>query len=256
MNGSCAPVAIIPARVQSSRFPGKVLARLHGKPMIQWVWESACRAERIERVLVATGDPEVAQAVQKFGGEVAWTPVELPSGTDRVAYVAKDLKAEIIVNLQADEPLLPPQSLDRLVAALQNSPEWDMATLGVRLSDERLLQDFDTVKVVVSRNHEALYFSRAPLAASVDREFHKHIGIYGFRRSALLRFCDWPPGNLEKAERLEQLRALENGMRIRVILQPEDTIAVDRPEDLRRVEQYLAGQFSTEKIDAIPKGSS
>jgi 3-deoxy-manno-octulosonate cytidylyltransferase (CMP-KDO synthetase) len=246
MKGTNSPLAIIPARANSSRFPQKVTAKIHSKPMVQYVWDAACRARRLGECIVATDDVTVAEVVESFGGRVVLTPEGLKTGTDRVAFVARDSEAEIIVNLQADEPLLKPESIDGLIDCLESTPSFDMATLAVNKDSFEDLNNPNIVKVVtagefgVSGNSSALYFSRLPITAGSGGEFLKHIGVYAFRRKALLKFCDLPSSRLEKSERLEQLRALEAGFRIGVHLVSSDTIAVDTPEDLIKVEGFIS----------------
>jgi len=207
--------------------------------MIQYVWEAARETRSLGDVVIATGDAHVAQEAEKFGGKVFPTPGVFDSGTDRVAFVARSNASPIIVNLQGDEPLLKPAMIERLVSELREAKGADLATLAVRKKDPIQLSDPNVVKVVLSKNSEALYFSRQALAMNREGEFYKHIGIYAYRRDALLQICQWSPSPLETLERLEQLRALENGMTIKVVLVDNDTIAVDTPEDLARVESEI-----------------
>lgn len=234
-------LGIIPARAESSRFPHKIIARILNKPMIQYVWEAASRSRLLTEVLVATDHPEIRDIVEGFGGKAILTG-PFDSGTDRVASLVRDREADIIVNLQGDEPLIAPETIDELISDLELNPASSLSTLAVRRKDSEGLSDPQIVKVVISRSGEALYFSRQPLACDSEGSFLKHIGIYAFRREALLRFCALPVSALEKAERLEQLRALENGMRIRVVTVNRDTIAVDIPEDIKKVEWALLAQ--------------
>jgi 3-deoxy-manno-octulosonate cytidylyltransferase (CMP-KDO synthetase) len=241
MKGRTSPLAVIPARANSSRFPNKVIAKINAKPMVQYVWESAGRAKSLNKIIIATDDETIAHVVRQFGGEAVMTPSNLATGTDRVAFVARQHDdAEIIVNLQGDEPLLPPSAIDALVELLSSQPEFDMATLAVRQTSSADLQNPNIVKVVTAYNGAALYFSRSPLAISTEGGFLKHIGIYAFRRSALMRFCALPVSPLEQVERLEQLRALENGFKIAVHEITTDTIAVDIPSDISKVESFLS----------------
>lgn len=234
--------AIIPARYDSTRFPGKILAPLLGKPMVQWVYENVSRCSKIDAAVVATDSEAILRAVKDFGGKALLTPEGFQSGSDRVAWAAKDSPSQVIINVQGDEPLLKAQSIDRLVEALENHPEWDIATLAFRMDDAAALQNPNVVKVVTALNGEALYFSRQPLAHG--NGFSKHIGIYAYRKEALLRLASLPASDLERAERLEQLRALENGMRIGVVFVDEDTLAVDMPSDVKAVEERLMqGRF-------------
>jgi 3-deoxy-manno-octulosonate cytidylyltransferase (CMP-KDO synthetase) len=207
--------------------------------MIQNVWEAAQVSRRLGDVMVATDSEAVARVVEGFGGRSVMTPDHFTSGTDRVAHVARGARASIVVNLQADEPLLRAEAIDRLVEALEADPGFGMATLAVKRHDPRELTDPNVVKLVQSHDGEALYFSREALRSGTDGFFFKHIGIYAYRREALLRLCELPPSDLERTERLEQLRALQNGIRIKVVTIAEDTIAVDCPGDVAKVERRL-----------------
>jgi 3-deoxy-manno-octulosonate cytidylyltransferase (CMP-KDO synthetase) len=235
-------VCVIPARYGATRFPGKVLADLGGKPVIQHVYERASRAEGLDRLLVATDDERIAEAIRRFGGEWVMTPSELPSGTDRVAYALRGVDAGIVVNLQGDEPLIDPVAIERLVRTFNEDPGVQMASVMCPLSNEGRFEDPNVVKVVVSARGDALYFSRAPIPHSRSGDFppcFQHIGIYGFRRKTLDRFVEWPPGRLEQVEKLEQLRALENGVAIRMVEIAAAPVGVDTPEDLERVRAIL-----------------
>lgn len=238
MNKSATALGVIPARAHSSRFPFKVIANILGKPMIQYVWENAQRCATLSRVVVATDHADIVRVVESFGGKSVMTPT-FESGSDRVAFLARDSSEEIVVNLQADEPLLNPHSIDLLVKALTENPQMDIATLAVCSMSTEALRDPHTVKVVANSRGEALYFSRAALVSQPTGAFLKHIGIYAFRKNSLLKFCQLPPSPLEQSEKLEQLRALENGMRIQVVLVEESSKAVDTPEDLEKVEAIL-----------------
>ena len=232
-------LGIIPARAHSTRFPFKIIHPILGKPMIQYVWEIAKQAKSLSDVIVATDHPDIFNCVTSFGGKAVMTPSELPSGSDRVAFVSKDKPADIIVNLQGDEPLLNPQFIDRLVDTLIKYPDSQLSTLAVARSQREELVNPNCVKVVFDKKGKALYFSRSPLASEKSGEFYKHIGIYAYRREALFEFCRLSPTTLEQTERLEQLRALQNGMTIQICVVNQDTIAVDTPEDVERVEDYL-----------------
>ena len=249
-------VAIIPARFASTRLPGKPLSDIHGKPMIQHVYERAARARCLDLVLVATDDQRIASAVRAFGGEVVMSSPRHASGTDRLAEVVGGTDATIVVNVQGDEPLLDPNGIDAAVAAIRDHPEVPMATLSLPLRDAREMMSPAVVKVVVDAEGDALYFSRSPIPhlrtdggpieaarAAVARGIaRKHVGLYVYWREALLRFASLPPSPLEQAEGLEQLRALHPGMRIRVASLPAsaEAVAVDTPEDLERVRALLA----------------
>jgi len=241
-------VAVIPARYASRRFPGKALVPLAGQPMIQRVYERVCRAQHVFRTLVATDDERISKAVEAFGGEVVLTRSDHRSGTEGVAEVAASAagaEVSIYVNVQGDEPLIEPGAIDAAIAALASVPEVQVATLGVAIARPAEIHDPNVVKVVVDSWGDALYFSRAPIpwvrdALSGGRSCHwKHVGLYVFRRNALLQFPHLPVGELERLERLEQLRWLENGYKIRVIETSYDAISVDVPEDAGRVEKLL-----------------
>ena len=229
-------IVAIPARYASTRLPGKPLLRETGKFLIQHVYEQASRASCADRVLVATDDSRIFEAVQSFGGEVRMTSPEHQSGTDRVAEAVYELPADIVVNVQGDEPDISPAVIDLVANSLLEDPSIPMATLGKRLSDPDEQADPNLVKVVIDRSGKALYFSRAPIPYHRDRppsetSFLKHIGLYAYRRGFLHRFVQFPPSPLEQIERLEQLRALENGFAIKVAITEHDCIGVDTPED-------------------------
>jgi len=239
-------LAVIPARQASSRFPGKPFASIAGKPMIQHVVERVRRARRVSRVLVATDDPAIRDAVQGFGGEAVLTRRDHPTGTDRVAEVAAHIPAAIYVNVQGDEPLIDPATVDELVSALLEDHSVQIAGACVAISHANDIMDPNVTKVVRDFDGNALYFSRAPVPWVRDREetvvarHFKHIGLYAFLREALLDFPTLPPGELEHLEQLEQLRWLENGYRIRIVETSYDAISVDVPSDVERVEKLLA----------------
>lgn len=231
-------MAVIPARYASTRFPGKPLALIAGKPMIRHVWEQCTRSRAFARVVVATDDPRIAQAARAFGAEVALTSPHCATGTDRVAEVARKHPAvALFVNVQGDEPLVAPQALRVLVKTLRR-PGVEMATL-IRPLEPQELDTPHVVKVVVTRSKQALYFSRAPIPhdrAGRGPTRYAHLGLYGYRRDTLLALARLKPTPLEQAESLEQLRALENGIRIQCELTQYASIGVDTPDDLRRVE--------------------
>ncbi len=229
---------IIPARYASSRFPGKPLATILGKPMISMVYERARRSRLLSEVIVATDDERILKACADLGIPARMTSAAHGSGTDRVAEVARELDAGLIVNIQGDEPVLDPGAIDALVEALQD-PSVVMASLMTRVKDAAAFEDLNRVKVVVDKDRNALYFSRTPIPCRAPDGFFQHIGIYGYRKEFLFRFCALPPSELEKAERLEQLRALENGYRIRMVETAHPTLSVDTPRDIIEVERYL-----------------
>ena len=244
-------IVVIPARYASSRLPGKPLRDIKGKSMIQRVWEQACMSSA-SRVVIATDDQRIEAAALKFGAEVCMTRVDHQSGTDRLQEVASKLKLasnEIVVNVQGDEPLIAPEVIDAVAGALSEAEMTTAATLVNNISD---YSDPNVVKVVVSAAGRALYFSRRtiPFVRDLAEEspeqqlqafpFLKHLGIYGYRCEALRRLVEFPPSPLEQAERLEQLRALENGIEIAVRPVEYEAIGVDVPEDVQRVEALLS----------------
>lgn len=239
-------VAIIPARYESTRFPGKPLADLAGRPMIQWVYERASRVHGVDRVVVATDDARIRAAVEAFGGEVAMTSATHTSGTDRIAEVARDLDADVIVNVQGDLPLLDPSVVGAALEPLAGDPGLPMSTLKTAIRGREELDNPNVVKVVTDRQGFALYFSRSPLpfwrdGAPSQAFAYKHIGLYVYRRDFLLTFAALAPTPLEQAEKLEQLRALEWGFRIRVVEVAGTSIEVDTAADLERARAHVSG---------------
>jgi 3-deoxy-manno-octulosonate cytidylyltransferase (CMP-KDO synthetase) len=238
-------IAVIPARYGSTRFEGKVLADIHGKPMVQHVYERALQSKSVSRVLVATDDNRVVEAVQGFGGEVVMTSPSHACGSDRVAEAIGDMEVRFIVNVQGDEPMLNPQMVDEVVELLKHTPEAGIATLMRRIEREEEFTNPSYVKVVTDRRGMALYFSRSliPYPRFRTTEFcvFDHVGIYGFTRQALVRFGALGPSRLELIEGLEQLRALEHGIPV-VVAETrcsEDAVCVDTTEDLERVRALL-----------------
>ena len=244
-------IVIIPARYRSSRLPGKPLADIAGRPMVEHVYRHALAAARAASVLVATDDDRVSTAVRAFGGNVRLTSPDHQNGTERLAEVACDLTAEFIVNLQADEPLVKPSMIDLVLGALESHPDVSMATLRTPLTVERDVCDPHVVKVVVDQHNFALYFSRAAVPythhaadPASTGPIYKHIGLYAYRREFLLRLATLTPMPLEQAERLEQLRALEHGYRIKTEKTPYDPVGVDTLDDLERVRQIIGDGVS------------
>jgi 3-deoxy-manno-octulosonate cytidylyltransferase (CMP-KDO synthetase) len=233
-------VAVVPARFGSTRLPGKPLLSDTGRTLIQHVVEAARRAKRIGRVIVATDDARIAEAVARFGGEAVMTRADHPSGTDRVAEVATGLPdARIVVNLQGDEPEVSGDALDLVVSLLETDPAAPMATLATPIRDESVYRDPACVKVVCSRSGRALYFSRSPIPYHRDglpasTLAHLHLGLYAYRRDFLLKLATLPPSPLETSEKLEQLRVLEAGYPIAVGVVDEPSIGIDTPDDYRR----------------------
>ncbi len=234
---------VIPARYGSSRFPGKPLVRIAGKPLIQWVYEAATSSSAADEVVVATDDERIARCVESFGGRAVLTP-QCPTGTDRVAWVTKNEGANwrFVVNLQGDEPLITADAIDAVFEALEETPN-SIVTLKKRIEDGEDYADPNVVKVVTDVAGFALYFSRSPIPYIRKKGVaYRHIGVYGFSREVLLRFVGLPQSTLEIVEQLEQLRALENGIPIRVLETDYEAVGVDVPEDVERVEKLLRGE--------------
>jgi 3-deoxy-manno-octulosonate cytidylyltransferase (CMP-KDO synthetase) len=237
-------IGVIPARYGSSRFPGKPLVKILNKPLLQWVIEGAQKSRLLSEIWVATDHPAIFQLAEKCGAHALMTPSDLPTGTDRVFAVSRDNSAEVVVNIQGDEPLVNGIILDLLVEPLLSDAALPMTTLGRAIQPDDLISA-NTAKIVLNRRSEALYFSRFPIPHSrVDAEGQgavclKHIGLYAFRKSFLAEFCAQPPTPLELAEGLEQLRALYMGARIKVIQVNHNSWGVDTPEDVAKVESLL-----------------
>jgi len=247
-------LGVIPARYASSRFPGKALARIASKSMLQHVYERVAQARYLSKVIIATDDQRIFEEARRFGALVRMTRADHLSGTDRVAEVASADTAEWVVNIQGDEPLIDPGAIDAAILPLLDEPSIPMGTLKKRIEDPREVDDPNVVKVVTDRAGNAIYFSRSTIPCLRDKAkgkgaeqpaHFKHIGLYVYRRDFLLQYPSLPVGPLEKAERLEQLRALENGHAIRVVETDYESLGVDTPEDLERVtklfEASLAG---------------
>lgn len=233
---------IIPARYGATRFPGKPLAKIAGKHLVQWVYERAQKATLLEQIIIATDDERIYSTCRDFGAEVRMTSPDHQSGTERVIEVAEGLESPIIINIQGDEPLLQGKMIDDLVHALQD-PSISMATLTTKVTDLDRINDPDIVKVVADKNGDALYFSRSPIPHGPSDHFLQHIGIYGYQKGFLLKFQALPASRLEETEGLEQLRVLENGYRIKIVSTPFPTLSVDNPRDIMAVEnQILQGK--------------
>jgi len=238
-------IGVIPSRWGSTRFPGKSLHPLCGKPLVQWVVEAVKRAKSLDEVLVATDDSRIAQAVSGFA-KVAMTRADHPSGTDRVAEAAQPSDDDIVINIQGDEPLIDPNLIDALVGRMKADPGWAMATAACPIRTMRDLEARTVVKVVLDRDGGALYFSRLPIPCRRDGDpdlgsglYWRHLGIYAYRGAFLKRLVGEPPCVLEKTESLEQLRALYLGGRIAVIRTEDQGVGVDTPEDVAAVEEIL-----------------
>jgi 3-deoxy-manno-octulosonate cytidylyltransferase (CMP-KDO synthetase) len=235
-------VGIIPARWRSTRFPGKPLHLIAGKPLLRHVWERARDTKNLHAVIIATDDMRVAQAAFDWGAEVALTSSRHQSGTDRVAEVARQAKQfAFVLNIQGDEPLIEPALIDRVVAKLRSDSKIDIVTAAHPFADPAEAVSPHQVKVVVDLAGRALYFSRFPIPFLRDKATRilRHQGIYGFRRRALLQFVNWKPTPLERAESLEQLRALENGVKVHVLVTKHGSPGVDTPADAKALEQKV-----------------
>lgn len=247
-------VAILPSRWGSSRFPGKSLHPIAGKPLVQHAWERAKEASHINRVIIATDDERIAEAARSFGAEVAMTCPDHQSGTDRIAEVARTLSGIThVINVQGDEPLVDPALLNRLATSLIEDPTLDMVTAANPFSPEDNPDDPNLVKTVLDASGNALYFSRSRIPYLRDEKnradappYLRHHGLYGFSLPFLLRFVSWPPSSLEKTEQLEQLRALENGARVRVLITDHASIGVDTPAQVEIVEKQLLARAATQ----------
>ena len=242
-------VGVIPSRWGSTRFPGKSLAMIAGKPMIQWVVERVKQSRKLDTVIVATDDQRIADCVRVLGipnVQVAMTRHDHPSGTDRIAEAIQNMKnVDVVINVQGDEPLIDPSMIDELAEVIA-SGEWDMATAVTPIEDEAQINDPSVVKALFNRHGQALYFSRATIphiressGVPPDGTYWRHIGIYAYRRDYLLKFVAEPPCLIENLEKLEQLRALDMGCRMKVVKTEDFGIGVDTPEDIAKVEQLL-----------------
>ena len=238
-------VVVIPSRYASTRLPGKPLVSLAGKPMVQHVYERAKRAQTVHRVIVATDDSRILDAVQAFGGEARMTRPDHRTGTERIAEVAAHEPGDVFVNVQGDEPLIDPSAIDIAVAALLEDPPASISTVATPIRHAGDVMDPNVVKTVLDFDSNGLYFSRAPIPWIRDTQvkhhvqYWKHLGLYVFQRDALLEYPTLPQGELEKIEQLEQLRWLENGWKIRVAEVEHDAVSVDVPEDVARVEKLM-----------------
>jgi 3-deoxy-manno-octulosonate cytidylyltransferase (CMP-KDO synthetase) len=237
-------IGIIPARYGSTRLEGKPLKEIGGKPMIQWVYEAVQRARLLNQVYVATDDRRIMAAVQGFGGNVRMTSADHKTGTDRIAEVAAEIDAEIVVNLQGDEPLVNPLMIDEVIRPLVDEPDLPMSTLCVPILEEAGLHDPNVVKVVFDQRGDALYFSRSliPHPRKQDNfQAYEHLGLYAYRKAFLMTYVMMPQSRLEINESLEQLRVLEAGYRLKVVVSahPYEGVSVDTPEDLERVRRIV-----------------
>lgn len=241
-------IGVIPARYHSTRFPGKALIEIAGKPLIQWVYDRAIEARQLDDLLVATDDLRILRAVESFGGKAVMTRSDHPSGTDRVSEVAQTIEADVFVNIQGDQPLISPGTIERVCFPFERGIEVQVTTARVEIDSESEIQDPNVVKVVVDGEDRALYFSRSviPYPRQGPARFFKHLGIYAYRRQFLQTLSQLEPSPLEKNECLEQLRFLENGVPIQVIEVSDDSPDVDTQEDISRVRPLLENTVLTE----------
>jgi 3-deoxy-manno-octulosonate cytidylyltransferase (CMP-KDO synthetase) len=258
-------LAVIPARWASSRFPGKALARLDSRTMLEHVHERVSMARYLSSIIIATDDERIYKEARRFGARVQMTRSDHLSGTDRVAEVASAWQdVEYVVNIQGDEPLIDPSTIDAAVLPLLEEPAIPMGTLKKRIEDIREISDSNVVKVVTDRFENAIYFSRSTIPFHRDSDtgnpgagdmaiHYKHIGLYVYRRDFLLRYSSMPVGPLEQAERLEQLRALENGFKIRVVETDYESLGVDTPADLERVQALFRAARAAVLGDEVTK---
>jgi 3-deoxy-manno-octulosonate cytidylyltransferase (CMP-KDO synthetase) len=237
-------LGVIPARFASTRFPGKALATLAGQPVIQHVWSRAGQSRYLDDLLIATDDDSIASAARKFGARVRMTRPDHPTGTDRLAEVASAEDAGLFVNIQGDEPLIEPDAIDAAILSVLGDDAISMGTLSKAIVDETEINNPNVVKVICNLLGDAIYFSRLPVPFERDGPggvtYFKHIGLYVYRRDLLLAYPSLSVGPLEQAERLEQLRALENGYRIRVVKTEYESLGVDTPEDLARINHLFS----------------
>jgi len=239
-------IAVIPSRYGSSRFEGKPLALVAGKPMIQRVYEQAQKSKAVSKTIVATDDKRIFNAVEAFGGHAVMTPEDCRSGTDRVARAADilNLKSnDIVVNIQGDQPVFNPLTIDEMISPFAGDPDLVMSTLAFKIKDKREITDPKDVKVTFDHNGFALYFSRAQIPYPRDRgtkaDFYKHLGFYAYKKEFLDKLVALPTGTCENVEKLEQLRVLEFGYRIKVVITEYDSLEIDLPEDIKRIEAKL-----------------
>jgi 3-deoxy-manno-octulosonate cytidylyltransferase (CMP-KDO synthetase) len=247
-------IIFIPSRYDSKRFPGKPLALIGGKPMIEHVYLRAMSCPEISDVVVATDDKRILQCVQDFDGKAVLTEKKHPTGTDRIAEASAKMnldRADLVVNIQGDQPLFNPSAISQLILPLKEDPHIPMSTLKYRITNESEIENPNHVKVVTDGEGFALFFSRSPIPFFRDarsaRVYYKHLGFYAYRKDFLEKFNALPMGELESSEKLEQLRVLEHGFKIKVVETPFDSVEVDTPEDIKRVEEIMAGPMATDE---------
>jgi 3-deoxy-manno-octulosonate cytidylyltransferase (CMP-KDO synthetase) len=238
-------IGVIPARLGSTRLPAKILRDLAGRPMIQHVYECAKKAAKLDDLIVACDDASVLECVGRFGGKALLTRIDHPNGTSRVFEIAGRCEGDVLINIQGDEPMIHPNNIDLLAGIFLKDKNVQAATLAVRKCDVEGYLNPNVVKVVCDQNGDALYFSRSPIPKDRDSGdgpsgYLKHLGIYGYRKKFLSEFVRWTAGELERREKLEQLRIVERGFKIRVAETPHDSLSVDTEEDLRAVESAMS----------------
>jgi 3-deoxy-manno-octulosonate cytidylyltransferase (CMP-KDO synthetase) len=246
-------IGVIPARFASTRFPAKVLANIDGKPLVRHVWEKAVLCRELDEVLIACDHEEVFKAAQSFKARVVMTDPHHPSGSDRIAEAVKDLKVDIIVNIQGDEPFIDSRTIDALTVLLKQDAKTMMGTVIKEITDEADFLNPNVVKCVVDDQGHALYFSRSPIPfhrhknTALGAKNYKHLGLYAYRKDFLMQFKNWSKGILESVEELEQLRALEHGVKIKTTVTTYESIAVDTPQDLQKAQAWSDKLKSTTK---------
>lgn len=236
-------LCIIPARYDSTRFPGKALADIKGKPMIQWCYESSLKSKLIDQLIIATDDKRIYDAVKKFSGEVVMTSKKHRSGTDRIAEAAKKFKCDIVVNVQGDEPFIDYRTIDKAIDALKKDKNPQVSTVAKKITDKKEINNPNIVKVVFDDDYNALYFSRSVIPFNRDGKdkanYYRHYGLYVYRKDYLMKITKLSESRLEKIEKLEQLRVLENGGKIKIVLTDKDSVSIDTQEDLIEAIKYL-----------------
>lgn len=238
-------IGVIPARWASTRFEGKVLAPINGKPMIEYVWKQARKCRMLNEVIIACDDERILKAAKSFGAQAVMTAVDHPSGTDRIAEAVKNIAADVVLNIQGDEPLIDPDVIESLAKVMQDDALCPMATVIKKIEDEGEISDPNVVKVVIDQNKRAIYFSRSPVPFNRDRKpfsqagYYKHIGLYAYTKDFLKIFVGLPKSHLEQIEKLEQLRVIEAGYAIKTVETKVETIGVDTPEDLKKVQTLM-----------------
>lgn len=241
-------IGVIPARLKSTRLPQKLLKKILGKTIIQWTWEQASKARLLDKLIIACDDAMIWEVVTEFGAQAVFTSPDHNSGTDRIAEAVRDIDADIVINIQADEPLLHPTMIDSLATCMLANKKVLMSTIKARIVDEDDIDNPNVVKVITDKDNFAIYFSRFAIPYSRERNlegtYYKHIGLYGYTKDFLYRFKNLPVSSLEQSEKLEQLRALEAGYKIKVVETNFDSLGVDTEDDLIRVENILSQRES------------